>query len=297
MTEMNLDIQSYSLEELFRLLNIASFRPTKEDMLEAKKRVLKLHPDKSPQLDSRYFLFYKKAYETVLQFYNEQNKQNMEITEENTTYNAGEHAVGASAEAEIKKLATKIDSQQFNRIWEENKMSTQKEYHNAWFQDKKTEEPSYKAPKSAKGIHDAFEEIKKKNSALIVHRDYREMGTGGGSRYFEDDEDPNEYISSDPFGKLKYDDLRKVHKDHTIFSVGESDFEKVEKYNSVDQYKQMRDTASIKAMEKAEAEKIINMRQKEEEKRHLEKLHRDQQQRDEMERRQKRIEAQFLRLK
>ena len=49
-----------------------------QDLKQAKKRVLMLHPDKS-KLDPKYFLFYKKAFDIVVQFYDNQNRQNIEV--------------------------------------------------------------------------------------------------------------------------------------------------------------------------------------------------------------------------
>jgi hypothetical protein len=53
----NLDIQSYRLEELLSLLDLP-FKPTQEQMMRAKKKVLMFHPDKS-RLPNEYFLFYR----------------------------------------------------------------------------------------------------------------------------------------------------------------------------------------------------------------------------------------------
>jgi hypothetical protein len=60
----NLDINSYSLEEMFGLFNL-TYDLTEESMRAAKKKVLMIHPDKS-NLPSEYFLFYKEAYEIIL---------------------------------------------------------------------------------------------------------------------------------------------------------------------------------------------------------------------------------------
>ena len=52
---------------------------------------------------------------------------------------------------------------------------------------------------------------------------------------------------------MKYDDLRKVHKDQTVFMVSEKDMNNVKQYHSVDQYKRERE--NVKPMEKEKAEK------------------------------------------
>ena len=60
------------------------------------------------------------------------------------------------------------------------------------------------------------------------------------------------------FGKLKFDDLRKVHKDQTIFAVSERDIEKVPKYSSVDHFIKEREANPEKPMEKEEAERMLS---------------------------------------
>ena len=42
---------------------------------------------------------------------------------------------------------------------------------------------------------------------------------GCGARYssYFEEEDTDDYVACDVFSKLKFDDLRKVHKDQTVF--------------------------------------------------------------------------------
>ena len=68
----NLDIHMYSLTELLDLFGL-THDISMEDLKRAKKKVLMSHPDKS-KLDAKYFLFYKKAFEVIVQFYDNQNK-------------------------------------------------------------------------------------------------------------------------------------------------------------------------------------------------------------------------------
>ena len=79
------------------------------------------------------------------------------------------------------------------------------------------------------------------------------------------EEDNDEYIDCDPFSKLKFDDLRKVHKDQTIFAVSENDINNVKTYNSVDHLKNDRYQQNLNPLEKTESEKIIELRRKEQE--------------------------------
>jgi hypothetical protein len=71
--DLDLDIDNYSLEDLYHLFNIHDQHLTEEKLKNAKKMVLKTHPDKS-QLDAKYFLFFSKAYKRIYGIYEFQNK-------------------------------------------------------------------------------------------------------------------------------------------------------------------------------------------------------------------------------
>ena len=71
----NLDIHMYKFNEILELFGL-SYQLNLDDLKRAKNVVLKTHPDKSG-LSSEYFLFYKKAFEMVLQYYNENHKYNI----------------------------------------------------------------------------------------------------------------------------------------------------------------------------------------------------------------------------
>ena len=267
----NLDIFSYNLEELFQLLDLP-LNPSKEDLFKAKQKVLKFHPDKS-RLPNEYFIFYKKAYDIASNYYNEQNRQTRVATEDNTTYNASnvsEHK--PVVQKSIEKIDKKKFNSKFNEIFEE-KAVVKKENLNGWFS---TDAPIYETPKdvNAKNMSSAFEKIKEKNQAMIVRKDVQDFYYNSGNSFYED-EDPNEYISSDPFSKLKYDDLRKVHKDQTIFAVGEKDFQKVAQFSSVDQYQQNRtkESQSYGRSDKEADNRILAKQEEARKQQHLQRLH------------------------
>ena len=82
--EHNLNIHLYSLEDLLGLFNL-TYDITYDDLKRAKKTVLMTHPDKS-KLDSKYFLFYKKAFDIIIRFHDNQNKQRKQVNPQNTIY-------------------------------------------------------------------------------------------------------------------------------------------------------------------------------------------------------------------
>ena len=82
----NLDIQQYNLKEILELFSINSYDFSLDDLKNAKRRVLMMHPDKS-NLPHDYFLFYKKAFDIVVKFYSSKNKTEEEAINENLTIN------------------------------------------------------------------------------------------------------------------------------------------------------------------------------------------------------------------
>ena len=103
-----------------------------------------------------------------------------------------------------------------------------------------------------------------KQRALAVYRGVMPLslnGSSGTNNYLgETEEERGEYITSDPFSKLKYDDLRKVHKDQTVFMVSEKDLDNVPKYSSVDAYKTERGQHQNqwRPVDKAEGERVLS---------------------------------------
>ncbi len=143
-----------------------------------------------------------------------------------------------------------------------------------------------------------LEAIKQKQAALQVYRGVQEMNASGcrGTSYFEED-DGADYVSSDVFSKLKFDDLRKVHKDQTVFAVSESDLNKRVQYKSVDQFVRDRDGGNQAPLSKMEASQLLERQQKEKEQLIMNKQHRDYMLQKEYEAKQQAVRAAFLQLK
>jgi len=273
MAAHNLNIQSYSLPELLSLFDIhTAHQISQEDIKRAKKKVLMLHPDKS-RLTPEYFLFYKKAFDVIVQFYNSQNRQNQVIDENTTKYrpqNNEDH--NKSTAQQINKNISQMSSgdfnNKFNNLFESNQMSNKPDpRRNEWFT---SENAAINVPEkssiSSKNMGQAFDQIKQNNSSsgLTRYRGVQDMYSGNsGSGLYDDltdndqDTETATYITSDPFSKLKYDDLRKVHKDETVFAVSESDFDKMPKYQSVDHFNRERGKQALDPLSKDQAQHIL----------------------------------------
>ena len=255
----------YSLEELLDLFHL-TYNITMDDLKRAKKQVLMTHPDKS-RLPPEYFLFYKKAFDMVVQFYENQNKQNQQVTEETTKYhpiNPNDHnkATTKNVTSVINEMSTREFQQKFNRLFEENMSSKPDPTKNEWFSK---DDPIYNVSENvnSKNMGQVFEKIKETQSGLIKYKGVENLyvNNGSGTNLYQDMDDSDEYVSCDPFSKLKFDDLRKVHKDQTVFAVSERDFQKVPQYSSVDQFMRERGKQTLTPLEKHESEKMLNIKE------------------------------------
>ena len=247
----NLDVNMYSLTELLGLFDL-TYDIDLNGIKRAKKKVLMTHPDKSG-LPSDYFLFYKRAFDMVHSFYEEQSRQTRQMPSEPVKYTP----VSSGGPAKIN-----MDGfhKKFNEVFEKNMAVAPDATRNEWF---RSEAPVY-SNISEKNINRAFETIKSQQTGLVKYRGVEMMKSSGGTNLYDDNDDDS-YVTCDPFSKLKYDDLRKVHKDQSILAVGDSDYEKIQKYSSVDHLSQERGRQSLAPLEKTESERIVMERHKERE--------------------------------
>ena len=86
METIDLDIDNYNLNDILNLFKLdADF--DENDLKRAKQIVLKTHPDKS-KLDSKYFLFFSKAYKTLFSIYTFKNNSEKSKPTTRTAYDS-----------------------------------------------------------------------------------------------------------------------------------------------------------------------------------------------------------------
>jgi hypothetical protein len=257
----NLNIHMYKLNEILDLFGL-SYDISIEDLKRAKKIVLMTHPDKS-KLSPEYFLFYKKAFDIIVQFYENQTKQNRPVPKEEIKYqsmntNGYDKSSSNKIRNTINEMPTNEFQQRFNQLFEENMSSRPDVSKNDWFTK---DDNIYKVPENvnSKNIGQVFQRFKEENSNTVLakYRGVEYMNTHSGTGYY-DEEDNDQYVACDVFSKLKFDDLRKVHKDQTIFAVSENDYEKVPQFSSVDHYVRERSKVSMTPLEKNQAELMLS---------------------------------------
>ena len=313
----NLDIHMYSFKELLDLFKL-DYHFDLNDLKRAKIQVLKTHPDKS-KMPSEYFLFYKKAYEVVLNYYMETQKTSKEVPTDEIIYeannvfqmpNAGNGSIGNSASTNSKSLEKRVSDAirkmdknefqaNFNKVFDATMSRPVNTEKNEWF---KSEVPIYEIEQGLNkdSMGRALDTLKQKSAAMIIRHDVQELhfnsGAGGSSLYEDDDLNAGGYVTCDPFSKLKFDDLRKVHKDQTVLAVSERDFDKMKTYGSVDEFNRDRGLQDLTPLEKADAERKLAFMTKETQERMLAKQHIAHLEAIKNEEKQKAVIAQFLRL-
>lgn len=278
----NLDIDSYHINDIYGLFDMDVFRSTENDLKQAKRKMQNTHPDKS-RLDPKYFVFYKKAYHVLESHYMSTHLAEFSeglMTKGlhngyayDPHYNVETVASGHAIPSRWNQDEMHQKNQQFNELFEQN---YEKKIHrdNSWFSStpsstnpsgqgqsnrdlmasvnqRRNDIPSIGtanmgAPND-KNLRE-YRRQQRENNQLMVYRGFQEMSSNGGGSYFHDDDaeerERHEYVSSgDPFAKLKFDDIRKVYKDETVFTVDESQYEEMPKYNSVKDYENMRGQA------------------------------------------------------
>lgn len=296
----NLNIHMYKLNELLDLFGL-SYDISIDDLKRAKKVVLMTHPDKS-KLGPEYFLFYKKAFDIIVAFYENQTKQNRPVPKEEVKYEQV-NVTGLDKTSSkrivntINEMSTGDFQRRFNELFEENMAHKPDPSKNEWFTK---DEAAFRAPENvnSKNMGQVFERFKQETSGAVLakYRGVENLGGSSGTGFYDDDDADDKYVTCDPFSKLKFDDLRKVHKEQTIFAVSERDIEKVPVYSSVDHYNRERSKQMSGPLEKEEAERMLSEQERQYRELMMKKEHAAKLRSMEYEQKNKSVLANFLRL-
>ena len=220
MNNLDLNIDNYNLDDLLKLFDISD-KFTEEDMKYAKKKVLKMHPDKS-QLDKKFFLFFSKAYKIVYGIY-----EFRQTSQKNTEYmpiddNNEEIIKNALQSSSIRKDFNKW----FNELFEKTKLEDDftKTGYDDWL--KSNEDIENYEGLSKQEQESRLEEKKKKLKSLVKYNKIEEMQSSGYNLLREA---PDNY-SSDIFSSLPFEDLKKAHQE-SIIPITQKDLMSIENKN------------------------------------------------------------------
>jgi len=232
--DMDLDLSNYELPELLDLFKL-NYEFTQNDLKQAKKIVLKTHPDKSG-LDKKYFLFFSSAYKVVYSLYEFRTRSNSQ--------RSTEYVIEKDKETEdlMKQIANKPNFNKiFNELFEKHIVSEAEETgYGSWLTS--NEDIDTRTTTRAE-MNGAFEQKKNELSALVKREDIKECGGEGHSEITGDV--PESYGSA-LFSNLQYEDLKKAHVE-SVVPVTAKDFEDKPKYNeqTLRTHRETQDTTPI----------------------------------------------------
>lgn len=263
---IDLKIENYSREELYNLFGFkTSAILTEDSMKEAKKIVLKTHPDKS-RLDNKYFVFFSKAYQKLREIYEFQNKTNKKSTDNTGQYFDSQNENGRVLDKMFDMKKDLKDSNNFNTWFnaqfEKHRLEDPVEHgYGDWL---KSDEDIVFTPQNI-NKDTMGREIEKRKKEIQSLTPYKGVGdafvssSAGGSALME-------YNSNFTSGSLfsgggGYTDLRQAYAE-SVIPVTEDDYTKVQKFKSIDEYKRHRETANAAPLSKEEALRQLYLQDK-----------------------------------
>lgn len=283
MSEIDLDINNYGYDELLSLFKLKPNYGEKE-LKEAKQIVFKMHPDKS-KLPPQYFLFFSKAFKTVLQIYEFKNKT------EKTPANLKEYKemiqiVPKKGDDNFRALKTFIETNDmndpkkfnkwFNSQFEKAKEQEDSDGYGEWFKTEHSDANGSQGEvfdnnkvRTKEEIGKEFAKKKAELRSVVKYGGVQEMYASNlGSSILGESfglEESGGY-SSEMFGGLLYQDLKQAHTE-TVIPVSETDFDSVPKFKNVDDYQRHRDSDrdSLAPLSNKEANQMLSMKEKREE--------------------------------
>lgn len=266
MKNLNLNIETYNLEDILNLFNIDhNFNDI--DLKNAKKIVLMTHPDKSG-LSSEYFRFYSAAYKKLYFIWDFKNKAQSKITskvydiDKKTHFSKEDENEHLLLDNYLKKNNLSQDKKKFNQWFNEQfvklKVSNEDECHGYgdWL---KSEEQNIDMTDESHSINQDIEIRKKQIRDLSIHHDYEVLTFNNGLTTITG-EQPTVY-SSDIFSNLKYDDLKKAYTE-TVVPVTDEDYANVRKFKNTDDYKKFRSSQNLVPLSEKQALQYLESKEK-----------------------------------
>lgn len=252
---LDLNIENYSREELYKLFGFKTSIILTEDLMkEAKKIVLKTHPDKS-RLDNKYFVFFGKAYGKLKDIYEFQNKSNKKTTDNNEYFDTQNGQV-LDKMFDMKKDLKDSNkfNEWFNQQFEKHRLEDPVEHgYGNWL---KSDEDIIFTPQNI-NKDSMGREIEKRKKEIQALTPYKGVGdaflssTAGGSSLMEYNSNFSSGSLFSGAGGMGYTDLRQAYAE-SVIPVTEEDFNKVQKFKSIDEYKRHRAGVDMTPLSKEE---------------------------------------------
>tara|TARA_B100000795_G_C22746390_1_gene417427 strand:- start:359 stop:1237 length:879 start_codon:yes stop_codon:yes gene_type:complete len=250
---IDLNLDNYELQDLLNLFKL-DYNFSLEDLKQAKKMVMKTHPDKS-NLPKEYFLFFCSAFKVIVSIHKFRKSGNAEQSTEYVPDNEEDEA----KELMLKKLANKPNFNKiFNELFEKHRVTDEDSAggYGDWL---KSDEDIDTSVVTKNNMHAAFEAKKSKaRGELAIKANIVEMGGDGYGQSDLVGSVPESYGSA-LFSNLGYEDLRKAHVE-TVIPVTQEDLNARPVYANEQDLRHHRDIDRGKPMTKEESNQYLNER-------------------------------------
>jgi len=254
---LDLNIDSYSREDLFKLFGLKTMTLSEDIMKECKKTVLKTHPDKS-HLDEKYFIFFSKAYKKLQGIYEFQNKTNNRKNIDSNEYFDTDNGLLLDHLFDKKKDLRNSNNfnSWFNEQFEKHKLEdTNETGYGKWL--KSDEDIMFTPNVSKSNMASEMEKRKKQVQSLTTYNgvtDTTASSFGGSSLMAYD----SNFSSGSLFSNegIGYTDLRQAYVE-SVIPVTEEDFHRTQKFKTMEEYKRHRENVDTTPLSKEEAMKQL----------------------------------------
>jgi hypothetical protein len=259
MSELDLNLDNYSLSDLFNLFNIQSETLDDNIMYNAKQITLKMHPDKS-RLDPKFFIFFRKAYERLNEIYKFQNKSLKKSKDTNDVSMSEDQMTILKNFETQNKFENKSDfNQWFNQNFEKYRIDNPNERgYGDWL---KSDDNIINVNENVtmSNMNQIFEQKKKQIQAVTVYSGIQnDMASFKGSSF-------SLLNDGDNFSSEHYTDLKQAYTE-TVIPVTLDDYEKMPKFNNVEEYKSHRRNVDVTPIDNLEAMRILERQERNAEK-------------------------------
>jgi|688.fasta_scaffold11383_4 hypothetical protein len=259
MSELDLNLDNYSLADLFNLFNVRVDTLTEDVMKNAKQITLKMHPDKS-QLDPKFFIFFRNAYNRLTEIYEFQNKSTNKRKDLNDNSMSEDKIQILN---NLKNQSQFKDTDKFNQWFNEN------------FEKYRSEDPNERGygdwlksndnfldvneNVSMSNMNQIFEQKKKQVQSLTVYSGIQnDMASFRGSNF-------SLLNDGDNFSSEHYTDLKQAYTE-TVIPVTLEDYEKMPKFNNLEEYKTHRENVNVTPIDMLEAMRLLESQERNSEK-------------------------------
>ena len=276
MESLDLNIENYELNDILNLFKMPT-NFSENDLKDAKKIVLKTHPDKSG-LQPDYFRFFSKAYKVLYNIWEFKNKREKSKEEIPTTiykqmYDSFDREKKEVLDSflEKEKKSKKDFNKWFNEQFEKNKLDREEDTQGYGNWLKSDEDLDDGKVISLTQMGEEIERKKQKIRAITVYKGVDDITAfyNGASNLTGDTPDS---FGSDLFSSLQYEDLRKAHTE-TVVPVTLEDYNNIKKFNNVNEYNTYRNNQNIVPLSEVQAREYLSNKEKFQEKESTERAY------------------------